>query len=376
MLNLKRNLKILLTLRTTSLAISCWDRSVFHYFQSFNLSLLKFELKNFTTNFLDLNFFKLNVFLIFKIICFQIALNGPLLKTRHKTEIEVFLMHIRRCLIELDGLSSKTKAFLLMILDLHYSNFNYALLENCLEKVYKKYLPDSASHENKVQKREEPPKVTIKNVHENGSRTQPVPSTSKKTHVKNERRSESYRSVPPRSPTKTSPPSRKSEPPSYQPPSYHRTPQQPPRSPQQQKSSPPKKISPRDLRNRVKSERGSSAPPVSPKAIGKVEKDFDKLNIEAARQKPTQKSPEQLKIQSNVEENILRQQNSSENSSPSGTLKQKPVTNASKVYFKEENAENLSWNGETSFEDDPETTIESPRVSQYSSSFLNFLSNN
>jgi hypothetical protein len=121
----------------------------------------------------------------------------------------------------------------------------------------------------------------------------------------------------------------------------------------------------------VKTERGSSAPPMSPR---RLEKELDKLNIEAARQIPQQRTPEQ--VQSNVEENILRQQNSSENSSPSGTLKPKPVTNANKVYFKEENSENLSWNGETSFEDDPEATIESPRVSQYSSSFLNFLSNN
>lgn len=108
---------------------------------------------------------------------------------------------------------------------------------------------------------------------------------------------------------------------------------------------------------------------MSPKTLFKVEKELDKLNIEAAQQKSTEQ------IQS-VEENILRQQNTSENSSPSGTLKPKSVTNANKVYFKEENSENLSWNGETSFEDESEATIESPRVSQYSSSFLNFLSNN
>lgn len=294
-------------------------------------------------------------------------LNGSLLKTRHKTEIEVFLLHIRRCLIELDNLSSSTKAFLLMILDLYYSNFNYALLENCIEKLYNKYLPDSANSEHK--KKEEPPKAPVVKPHENG-KSQPTPSTStKKSAVRSERRSESYhRSVPPKSPTKTSPPTRKSEPHSYQPQQYRPSPTPPPPT-QQQTRSPQKKLSPRDLKNRVKSERGSSAPPMSPR---RLEKELDKLKIEI----PQQKAPEQVQVPPSVEENILRQQNSSENSSPSGTLKPKPVTNANKVYFKEENSENLSWNGETSFEDDPEATIESPRVSQYSSSFLNFLSNN
>lgn len=286
-------------------------------------------------------------------------------------------MHIRRCLIELDGLSAKTKAFLLMILDLYYSNFNYALLENCLEKLYNKYLPESASSDSKSQKKEEAPKVAAK-PHENGNRSQPVASTSKKSSVRSERRSESYhRNVPPRSPTKISPPTRKSEPlPS--PPTQHFRSQSQQSRPTQKISPPQKKVSPRDLRNRVKStssDRGSSVPPMSPKALFKVARELDKLNIEAARPQPPQKSPEHVQVQPSVEENILRQQNS-ENSSPSGTLKPKPVTNANKVYFKEENAENLSWNGETSFEDEAEATIESPRVSQYSSSFLNFLSNN
>jgi hypothetical protein len=239
--------------------------------------------------------------------------------------------------------------------------------------LYNKYLPESANSETKgLQKKEEPPKAPAK-AHENGNKTPVASTSSKKTAVRSERRSESYhRSVPPRSPTKTSPPTRKSEPHSYQPQQYRPPSTQQPQTRSPQKTSPPqKKLSPKDLKNRVKTERGSSAPPMSPR---RLEKELDKLNIEAARQIPQQRTPEQ--VQSNVEENILRQQNSSENSSPSGTLKPKPVTNANKVYFKEENSENLSWNGETSFEDDPEATIESPRVSQYSSSFLNFLSNN
>lgn len=246
-----------------------------------------------------------------------------------------------------------------MILDLHYSNFSHATLENIIEKLYNKYLIESDCE--KVQKKKESDSggdKTVK-VQENGKQSA---TTSRRVPPKIERRSESYpRNAQPRTPTKTSPPSRKSEPISYRS-------SQPP----QKSSSPQKKTSPKEIRNRVRSAtQERNQPPVSsmsPKALFKVEKGLDKLKIEVA--KPSQ----QRQVQNNGDENILRQQNSSENSSPVNTLKPK-VAPDNKVYFREENSENLSWNGETSFEDDPEA-IESPRVNQYSSSFLNFLSNN
>lgn len=281
-------------------------------------------------------------------------------------------MHTRRCLIEIDSLTSKTKAFLLMILDLYYSNFNHTTLENCIEKLYNKYLNDS--HSEKVQRKKEAAtereRVTVKK-QENG---RIHATTSRKAPVKIERRSESVsysRSVPPKSPTKkSSSPTRKSEPHYY----YRSQSSQPPqRTPQKNTSQPQRKISPKELQNRARTSPHQPASSMSPKALFKVEKELDKLNIEAAQHQ----SPKH--VQANGDENILRQQNSSENSSPINTLKPKPpATNNSnsKVYFREENSENLSWNGENSFEDDPDGVAESPRVNQYSNSFLNFLSNN
>lgn len=285
----------------------------------------------------------------------QIALNGTLLKPRFKTEFEVFLTHIRQCLIEIESLTVKTKAFLLMILDLNFSNFKNTAMESSLEKLYNKYLMDSGE------------KVKESAPQENGKKSPPT----KVPPMRVERKSESYhRNGGPRSPLKTSQPTRKSEPPSH---SYRaeKKPQVPSspttRTPTTQKFSPPqKKISPKDLRNRTRERVAPQSPPVSPKAI---EKGINKLNIEP-------------KVQNNVDENILRQQNSSETSPVNTMIKSKPqppplaVNAANKVYFKEENSENLSWNGDASFEDDPDATIESPRVNQYSSSFLNFLSNN
>lgn len=271
-----------------------------------------------------------------------------------------------------------------MILDLYYSNFNHTNLESCLDKLYNKYLTES--HNEKVQKKNDEETKSngsekVARKPENG-KSQPTTSMMKKTPVRNERRSESHsRSVPTKSPIKTSPPQRKSEPPSHSyrsqppPPSITRTPQKNSASPHHQK-----KISPKDLRNRVRtSPQDKNYQPVSPvKSMTPraLEKELDKLNIDVANQsKQIQPAV--------VDENILRQQNSSENSSPINTLKPKPTqtiatatATPNKVYFREENSENLSWNGETSFEDESEATIESPRVNQYSSSFLNFLSNN
>lgn len=261
-----------------------------------------------------------------------------------------------------------------MILDLYYSNFNHTNLENCIEKLYNKYLDDS--HSEKVQRKKdtEESRVPVKK-QENGK---VHATTSRKAPVKIERRSESVsysRSVPPKSPTKASSPSGKSEPHYY----YRSQSSQPPqRTPQKNSSQPYKKISPKELQNRVRTS-PQPASSKSPKALFKVEKELDKLNIEAAKSPPQQQQQSPKHVQANGDENILRQQNSSENSSPINTLKPKPPptnnNSNSKVYFREENSENLSWNGETSFEDDPDA-VESPRVNQYSNSFLNFLSNN
>jgi len=71
--------------------------------------------------------------------------------------------------------------------------------------------------------------------------------------------------------------------------------------------------------------------------------------------------------------NILKQQNSR-----SSTPVKKANTNAAnKVYFREENVENLTWDtNNSSFDGEDPDASTSPKVNPYSSSFLNFLGGN
>ncbi|XP_053689144.1 uncharacterized protein LOC128738208 [Sabethes cyaneus] len=80
-----------------------------------------------------------------KVILSQMTLNGGEAAVEHKQEIEDLNYSIRKCLINVAGLSSRTKAYLLMALDLFYTNFN--LGTKLLEKLYGKYLfePDENS---------------------------------------------------------------------------------------------------------------------------------------------------------------------------------------------------------------------------------------
>ncbi|XP_055530794.1 uncharacterized protein LOC129721812 [Wyeomyia smithii] len=73
-----------------------------------------------------------------KVILSQVTLNGGEAAIEHKQEIDDLNYSIRKCLINVRGLSSRTKAYLLMALDLFYTNFN--LGTKLLEKLYGKYL--------------------------------------------------------------------------------------------------------------------------------------------------------------------------------------------------------------------------------------------
>jgi hypothetical protein len=274
------------------------------------------------------------------------ALNGSLLKTRHKTEIELVLMNVRKCLIEINSLSSKTKAFLIMALDLYYTNFSFKAmnLKTNLEKMYQPYVLSEAKSELKTN-----PIVhkEAKAVKENGKVT-PQASTSRNFINKIERKYERVHSVP-SSPTKEKP-VKKIEP-----------------------KSPTKRLSPKELRTKNKSvqEKTSPSPQPSSKAsIVKVENGIDKLKIKCTNN-PKIELPTPANV---IDENVLKQQNaciSAENS----VAKSKETA---KAYFKEENVENLNWNGDNSFDDleTPPADPVSPKTNQYSSSFLNFLSNN
>lgn len=331
-------------------------------------------------------------------------------------------MNIRKCLIEINSLSPKSKAFLIMTLDLYYSNFNENTLGKSIEKIYQPYLLHRHSkHSNEsssLQKHKttDDSNKTVK-TQTNGrmgqqstssSTTNKMTTTATTKSVHSDRRSDRVLSSsvpPPRSPLKNSKSfqkSRRSEPiqnsVSTQNHYNHQNNQL-----QQKSSTSEKKISPKEIRSRQQVTKtsprndkitSSSSPSSSPSSsssreLFKVESAIDKLQIKSSNRETkqttsnetspsSQSTPQPFsshQVQDTNDENILKQQNTNGNG-----VKSKGVSgNNSKVYFKEENVENLSWNGETSFEfEDPECANgeTSPRANQYSSSFLNFLSNN
>ncbi|KFB45734.1 AGAP006883-PA-like protein [Anopheles sinensis] len=71
-----------------------------------------------------------------KLLLEQITLNGAVAKDEHRKEITDLLFTIRKALITVPNLCSRTKAFLLMALDLYHSN----LAEDLFAKLYSKYL--------------------------------------------------------------------------------------------------------------------------------------------------------------------------------------------------------------------------------------------
>ncbi|TDG51703.1 hypothetical protein AWZ03_001763 [Drosophila navojoa] len=73
-----------------------------------------------------------------RLVLSQITLNGEIMRTRHKTEIDQLLYHVRRHLIMQPALTDKVKAMLLMVLDLFYSHFKNVGQE--LEAMYTNYL--------------------------------------------------------------------------------------------------------------------------------------------------------------------------------------------------------------------------------------------
>jgi hypothetical protein len=327
------------------------------------------------------------------------------LKTRHKTEIEQVLFTIRKCLIELDNLSPKTKALLMMTLDLYYSNFSN--VGDALEKMYEKFLLDDIKVATTLPPTVENGKVTKPSEggkpaksQENGRITPSIErlSISKKTEevkknaprnlrvqIKKSESRDSMRSGPaspakvaPRSPHKPTTPNRFSPQSPLKTSPTNRNGNQSP-----QKSSPPvrsnsqpsrKKLSPQELRSK-KSPPSANGTRVSPRS----ENAGERTTVQSTKSLDQQDSspPPEVSLQNGNDENILRQQNS-RSSTPSNTTPAKYKVN--KVYFREENVENLTWNGETSFDgdasfDDPDAST-SPKVNPYTSSFLNFLSSN
>lgn len=259
-----------------------------------------------------------------------------------------------------------------MTLDLYYSNFTN--VGDSLEKMYKSFLLDNQ----KVILKVSTENTAKAKASENG-RVQPtsLEKTSMTTKLEGRRpfttlpqklkiqirKPESLRNGqttptrnPAGSPLKTSPPQRN-------------VPSCVPLS--------PKKMSPQELRGK------KSAPTknVSNHTASRTEHDIERIdNSKPQNIYSTNSDLEPSSSTDLTDDNILRQQNSRSSHSPSSVaaLPTKCKVN-NKVYFREENVENLTWNGEPSYIEDPEGDPDastSPKVNPYSSSFLNFLSSN
>lgn len=319
------------------------------------------------------------------------------------------LLTIRKCNIELTSLSPKTRAFFHMTLDLYYSN--YTNVGDTLEKMYRTYLVEDIGagtiatpvENGRVVKA--PENGTVQASLERMSITKKFEEVRKskgnlKVQIKKQEPfrtgpmspQKSYRDLSlPRTPQKAptnnrfyspspSPLNRNPQSPSgrYVPksPSSKFTPQyssSPTRNfPQRSASQPPrKKLSPQELRSKnapQSSNNGSNIKPSrSASAIRSPKADsFDHEPIP------------QSSHQNGSDDYVLRQLNSRMDSPSSSALPAKYKINNSKVYFREENVENLTWHGDGSFAGDADGPDEStsPKVNPYSSSFLNFLSSN
>ncbi|XP_058123310.1 mucin-2 [Anopheles coustani] len=110
-----------------------------------------------------------------KLLLEQITLNGAVAKEDHRKEITDLLFTIRKALITVPNLCSRTKAFLLMALDLYHSN----LPEDLFAKLYSKYLsepqqpavPTTTSTQSIESVREVPPSGESKQPTANGECT-------------------------------------------------------------------------------------------------------------------------------------------------------------------------------------------------------------
>lgn len=327
-------------------------------------------------------------------------------------------MTIRKCNIELTSLSAKTRAFFHMTLDLYYSN--YTNVGDTLEKMYRNYLVEdieagtiatpiengrvSKAPENgtvqaslermsitkkidegrksngprnlKVQIKKQEPFRTGPMSPQNSYRDLSLPRTTQKTSSNNRFYS------PSPSPLNRNPPSPSGR---YAPksPSSKFTPQfssSPTRNvPQRSASQPPrKKLSPQELRSKNAPQSANNGMHIQPSRSASAIRSPRVHSTNSFDHEPTREPIPQSSHQNGTDDYVLRQQNSRSSTPSSTTLPVKYKINNGKVYFREENVENLTWHGDGSIVGDGEGPDEStsPKVNPYSSSFLNFLSSN
>lgn len=98
-----------------------------------------------------------------KVILTQITQNGSLFKVHHEKQFNAVLDLIRRCLIEIRQCSDKTRAFLLMSLDVLYSNFNRSVFQ-IVQSVYASYLVKEADTESQEVDKSPPKRPKVETV--------------------------------------------------------------------------------------------------------------------------------------------------------------------------------------------------------------------
>jgi hypothetical protein len=259
----------------------------------------------------------------------QIAVNGDLLKVRHKSEVEKVLFTIRRALIEIQTMSPRTKAYFLMTIDLVNSNFGS--LGSVLENMYKPWLDGDIKVE-KESKIENDKAAKVAEDVPTTTTTRTRKASQSLTPLKNlkegSRRSNSREKQNP-------------------------APLNSPRSPQ-------KKTSPNGLRTK-------KSPIKMKETSPKANETREKIKCNPAE------------VSENDDLNIPLRQFNSTSSANSPGVNNKYKTTKSPIYFREENVENLTWNGEPENEvENVENQSKSPKAStEYSTKdFLNFLSSN
>lgn len=317
-----------------------------------------------------------------KIILSQVTLNGGEAKVEHKQEIEDLNYSIRKCLINVSGLPSRTKAYLLMSLDLFYMNFN--LSSKLLENLYGKYLfgPDENTSAkqpedgNKSEKKEDSSVLdkpaTNSGASGSGAKNASKKPTDKTDAAKNQparaalskppRKKEDKPDAVPASVTAKAPNTPPKKPPqnvTRRPPLNHTS----PKKDQRPKAPPPQKTPPQ----------AQKTPPnrrTPPEKFKPITPDRMPSKVQNGNSKPANKTPENPSV---LKQNCKASSKSStspasNNANSPGSInlkhqQQLPVATNNH----EDNVENLAWDDLTLEDESPQKT------NPHTTSFLSFL---
>ncbi|XP_058456125.1 uncharacterized protein LOC131433653 [Malaya genurostris] len=303
-----------------------------------------------------------------KVILSQVTLNGGEAKIEHTQEIDDLNYSIRKCLINVRGLCSRTKAYLLMALDLFYTNFS--LGTKLLDKLYGKYLfdPDesvSSNQSSETVKQTEAKKdqtgteKPTKKPEINGTESNNVPNKpTEKTESGKKIRAKSLPSKPKKKEDKVESPlvpvapktqnvaPKKTTHINHRPPLHHTSPRkdQRPKPPAVQKTPPHR----RPPQEKLKSTQSDRTPPKTPTSQSRTKTPENPTVLTQNFKGPTRNSTSPA--------------NNSSPQSNSVSRKLHVTTTA-----QEDNVENLAWDDLTLEDESPQ------KINPHTKSFLNFL---